>query len=349
MEKNVPINKGNYSLDTVERDTQFNEKRAFGIEAEYYKYRKDWEEFPKKQYVSQYPLLVDLELSTVCNLHCPFCYTITDEFNQKVSRRLMDLDLFRKIVNEIAGAVFAIRLSLRGEPTIHPQFMEAIRYARQKSLKEISTLTNGSRLTSDFFIECMHAGLDWITVSFDGLFAEYEKNRYPLKFELIYKNLAKIAEIKREKGYIKPVIKIQSVWPAIQNNPLEFYTYMSEVSDLVAFNPLIDFSHSTPYDKIKFEEDFCCPQPYQRLVVGSDGLVMACANDEDGDYIVGDTKEQTVFEIWHGEKMEKLRQLHKEKDGFKQMIICRKCYIPRKTKDVYYKIGNRDLIVRDYI
>jgi radical SAM protein with 4Fe4S-binding SPASM domain len=349
MNTNIPINKGNYSLDTPEREDAFNRKRAFGVEDAYWKNREEWEEYPRKQYVADYPLLIDMELSTICNLKCPFCYTITDEFAEKVSRRFMDFELVKKIIDEIAGKVFAVRLSLRGEPTLYPQFIEVIKYAKQNGIKEISTLTNGSKLTVDFFCECQQAGLDWITMSVDGIYEEYEKNRMPLKFNFVYNNLKAIKNIKDKLGIVKPVIKIQSVWSAIKENPSEFYTVMSEVSDLLAFNPLIDFNHVTPLDKIPYEPSFSCPQLYQRLTIGSDGSALLCANDENGEYISGDINKETVYQIWHGEQLNHARKLHQNPDGFKEINVCKKCYIPRKTIEERYTVCGRDLIVKNYL
>jgi len=349
LTKNIPINKGNYSLDTPEREELFTHNRAYGVEDDYYRNRREWEEFPNSFHVANYPLLVDLELSSLCNLKCPFCYTSTDDFKNKVDTKLMDYELFKKVIDEIGDKVFAIRLSLRGEPTIHPNFIEAINYAKQKGIKEVSTLTNGSRLTTDFFMKAMEAGLDWITLSFDGLFDEYEKNRYPLKFDSMYTRLVEITKIKKLTGNVKPVIKIQSVWPAIENNPSEFYRMMSAVSDLVAFNPIIDFTHSTPYAEIEFEDNFSCPQLYQRLVVGADGLVMMCSNDEESELPVGNAYEKTIYDIWHGKEMTRRRELHEQKNGFKELSVCRKCYIPRQTREDLYEVNNRILIVRNYL
>lgn len=347
--KNVKINKGNYSLDTKEREEEFTKKRAFGVEADYYQNRKEWDEFAKQQYVAQYPLLVDLELSSVCNLHCPFCYTISDEFKKKVNTKLMDFELFKKVIDEIGDKVFAIRLSLRGEPTLHPHFLDCIKYAKEKRIKEVSTLTNGSRMTLDLYKKCVEAGLDWITWSFDGLYEEYEKNRNPLKFDVSYGNLSDIQKYREENDIKKPVIKIQTVWPAIQKNPTEYYEKMSKVSDLVAFNPLIDFTHPTPFEEIQFEENFCCPQVYQRLVIGADGLAMMCANDEENLNVVGDANKETIYEIWHGEKLTKVRQTINEKDGFKKIEACRLCFLPRCTREDHATVCGRDLIVRNYV
>jgi MoaA/NifB/PqqE/SkfB family radical SAM enzyme len=182
IEKYIPINKGHFELDTPERHSEFHRKLSNGWEAEYEEYRRLWVDLPKKRIIRDYPLLVDLELSSACNLLCPMCYTITDEFKGRVKRSMMEFELFKKIVREIAGKVFAIRLSLRGEPTLHPNFIECITFAKEQGIKEISSLTNGSRLSLDYFKRMAEAGLDWLTISIDGINEEYEKIRRPLKF-----------------------------------------------------------------------------------------------------------------------------------------------------------------------
>ena len=193
-QQNIPINKGNYSMDTVEREKLFELYRGEGWQEEYKAYRTNWEKCAKEKEVLDYPQLVDIELSTVCNLHCPMCYTITDDFAKHVHKGFMEFELFKKIIDEIKGKVPAIRLSLRGEPTIHPQFIQCIHYAKQAGIKEISTLTNASKLEPEFFEKMLLAGIDWITISLDGLKDEYEKIRMPLKFEDTFK---KIVEIKK--------------------------------------------------------------------------------------------------------------------------------------------------------
>lgn len=99
----VPINKGNYSMDTPDREAQFEQYRGEGWENEYKTYRKNWTELAQNQQASEYPLLVDLELASVCNLKCPMCYTISPEFRKKVNTTLMDFDLFKRIIDEIGG------------------------------------------------------------------------------------------------------------------------------------------------------------------------------------------------------------------------------------------------------
>ncbi|MDR0605417.1 MAG: radical SAM protein [Bacteroidales bacterium] len=348
MNKYIPINKGNYSMETHEREMLFDKYRSEGWELEYRQYRDNWDKFPKSFYVNEYPLLVDLELSTLCNIKCPMCYTITDEFKNKIKTGFMDIDLFKIIIDEIGNKVPAIRLSLRGESTLHPDFIETIRYARSKGIKEISTLTNGSNLTESFIKKMVDAGIDWITISIDGIGKIYEKIRRPLKFKETLDKIKMLDRIKKERNLHKPVIKIQSIWPAIKENPESYYNLFSPIVDLIAFNPLIDYLSK---DKdILYEKNFSCPQLYQRLVVGSDGNVMACSNDECGSNIIGNANNEKIKEIWHGEKLTKIRGIHKIDNGFLAIDVCKKCYIPRLTEDNETAcVNGRKFIIKNYV
>ena len=346
--KNIPINKGNYSMETIERENLFEHYRGEDWVDGYKAYRQKWVTCANEQSAEEFPLLVDIELSSVCNLKCPMCYTITEEFKQKVNARLMDFSLFTKIIDEIAGKVPAIRLSLRGEPTLHPLFIQCIKYAKDNNIKEVSVLTNGSKLTPEFFTEMMLAGIDWITISIDGLHETYESIRKPLKFKETLQKLKDVKRIKAEYKLHKPVIKIQSIWPAIKENPEDFYNTFAPYVDLIAFNPLIDYLGMD--EDIVYEQDFSCPQLYQRLVIGADGLVMMCSNDENSTHIVGDANVERVYDIWHGEQLTSIRSIHKEKDGFLTIPVCKHCYLPRLTEDSERaRVNGRDFVIQNYV
>jgi radical SAM protein with 4Fe4S-binding SPASM domain len=343
----IPINKGNYSLDTLEREEQFYNYLSEGWEEEYFQYRTNWVKFAQDQYVADYPLLVDLELASICNLACPMCYTITDQFKSRVNAKLMDYDLFKKVIDEIEGHVPAVRLSLRGESTLNSHFIDCICYAHAKGIKEISFLTNGSKFTPDYFAKVMKAGASWITISFDGLGNKYEEIRSPNKFDEMLANIKEMKRIKQRYNTHKPVIKIQSIWPAIKTDPQAFYDTFAPHVDLVAFNPLIDYLGKDT--DILYDHSFSCPQLYQRLVIGADGKVMMCANDEDSEIEIGNANTQSVRQIWHGEKLQEFRDIQKSKCGFKEIPICRKCYLPRlTTDDEVGVVKGRKFIVKNY-
>lgn len=298
--------------------------------------------------VARFPNHVDLELASLCDMKCPMCYTVTDLYKQNVPKRLMPAPLFKQIIDEcVKYGVYSIRLSLRGEPFLHKDIVELTRYAKQKGIKEVSTLTNGLRLNPEIFTQLLEAGLDWITISFDGMGETYNRIRAPANFDEAVEKIKTYHRIKKERNSVKPVIKIQAVWPAIKESPKEFYDLFDPYVDNIASNPLIDFSHSGA--EIEYEKNFTCPVLYQRIVVGSDGQVLLCSNDDYGRHIIGDAKIQSLYEIWHGEKMQKARELHLKHVGHLNLAPCKDCFLPRKTVAHKESVGNSVVTVNDYV
>jgi len=344
----TPINKGQFTLESPERVAAFERNRGHGCEADYRENRRLWEELPRSRQVSDFPLHVDLELASVCNLRCPMCPTITEEFKQQVNAKLMDFELFTRLVDQcVEGGAYSIRLSFRGESFLHPRILDACRYAKEKGIKEVSTLTNGVRLDEDMFREMMEAGLDWLTISFDGLGEVYEAIRKPAKFDRAVEKIANYAKIKRDAGRVKPVVKVQSVLPAIAKNPQEFYEVFAGITDMISANPLIDFMDDTSH--LPRIADFSCPQVYQRLTIGADGTAMMCANDERNSHPVGDANLQSLREIWHGPELAKVRELHRRHEACATLKACAHCYLPLQTFESVVEIDGRQVVADKYV
>ena len=343
------VNKGNYSFETAERDAAFELRRGAGWEKEYTAYRTAWQTRPAHKDPGEWPLLVDLELSSVCNLKCPMCYTITDAFKAKVKRGLMPFAIFTRIIDEIAGHVPALRLSLRGEPALHPRFFDCIRYAKAAGIPEVSFLTNLGAIPEDRLEELVLSGADWITVSVDGMGATYEGIRRPLTFADTVRRLALLREFRNKHGLPRPAVKVQSVWPAIREMYDQYYAFFAARVDAVAFNPLIDYLGNDGIESIVFETDFSCPMLYHRLTICSDGNALPCSNDEMSDMIVGNADTQDVYEIWHGKPLREMREVHSRVNGFLQYPVCKHCYLPRKVEEEMHSFDDgREFCVKNY-
>lgn len=343
----MKINKGQFFL-SQKKQIAFSYKRAKGHIWSYIKNRFIWHFYPRMGKVAKFPDHVDLELASICQMKCPMCYTINEKYKKEVPLRLMDPELFKKCIDECAKyGVYSIRLSLRGEPFLNKHVVELTRYAKQKGIKEVSTLTNGLALTPELFVELMDAGIDWITISFDGMGETYNAIRYPAKFDEAVEKIRTYHKIKQERGAVKPVIKIQAVWPAIKDDPQAFYDLFNPIVDNIASNPLIDFNHEN--EDPQFEENFRCPVLYQRLVVGSNGEVLLCSNDEYGRYLIGDAKVESLYDIWHGKRMTEARRIHEQHRGHKELEPCKECYLPRKTQAQTAKVGGVNVMVENYV
>ena len=337
-----------FRLSSRSNNFKFEINRGSGHFFSYIKNRISWHLFPRLHHVSKFPSHVDIELSSLCNLNCPMCYTTTDDFKNKVNKKNMDFDLFKKIIDECARYnLFSIRLSLRGEAFLNKNIFDMIKYAKSKGIKEVSTLTHGGFLDAEKFEQLIDLNLDWLTISFDGVGETYNKIRFPLTFEDSVNKIKEFQKIKKRRNVVKPVIKVQTVWPAISKNPEEFYNIFNPITDQVASNPLIDYLGNDT--DVVFEENFTCPQLWERFVIGADGNVMLCANDEMESHTLGNVQDESIFDIWHGKKLNKAREIHLKHMGTKEIEPCKHCYLPRKMEGEKVSLGDRLIDIDKYV
>src|SRR5947207_14798391 len=70
------------------------------------------------------PLLINLELTNHCNLRCPMCPVSVNY--STVDRGFLEMNLFERIVKEIAQFRPEVALNLGGESTIHPEIVRMV-------------------------------------------------------------------------------------------------------------------------------------------------------------------------------------------------------------------------------
>lgn len=310
--------------------------------------RMKWHIYPRLNILPKFPDHVDIEASSACNMRCPMCFTITDEYKKNVKLTVMKFDLYKKIVDEcVEHGAFSIRLSWRGEPTLNPNFVEMARYAKARGIKEVSSLTNALELTPKMFEELVDIGLDWLTISFDGMGKTYEEIRAPAKFDEAVAKIRTFHEIKQRKGSVKPVVKIQGVWPAVKENPQAFYDTFRGIVDQVAVNPLLDYLRKD--SERVYRKNFTCPVIWQRLAVGADGKVPFCIHDELSHHIVGDVNKQSIFEIWNGPLLREARDAHLRHEGVQKYEACAQCFMPRASQPVTSTVSGRLVTVMNMV
>lgn len=343
------INKDQICISRA-KDLRFSFSRGKNHMWAYFLNRLHWYNYPRLHFVSKFPVHLDIETSALCNMQCPMCFTTTDDFKKKINTGLMEFSLFKKIIDEAAlNKIYSIRISHRGEPFVHPEIVDFISYAKKSGVKEVASLSNILALTPELFEKSMNAGLDWLTISFDGLGKKYEEIRKPAKFEEAVQKIKAYKNIKNAAKSCKPVIKIQSVWPAIKDCAQEYIDLFSPFVDAISSNPLIDYLHNDNPEAIEYWDKFDCPTPYQRLTVLFDGQVPYCHNDEFNTLIVGNVLKDSIYNIWNGPDMKRVRKAHAEHKGVNLLPACKHCFLPRRVEPVAEHFGGRNIIVEKYM
>lgn len=124
---------------------------------------------PRKKYRR-----VNVEISNICNLKCPFCPEVAR------TKGRMSLDLFEKIVAQVAPLADELCPHLLGEPLGHPNLGEIFEICDRANLP-INLTTNGTLLDDRREVLLLHPALRQVNFSlqsFEANFGERDARQY---------------------------------------------------------------------------------------------------------------------------------------------------------------------------
>ncbi|MBF0168532.1 MAG: radical SAM protein [Alphaproteobacteria bacterium] len=284
--------------------------------------RFQWHVYPRIFVAGAYPIHIDIELASRCNLKCPMCFR---EHRDIPKQDVMNFDLFRKIIDEIEGNVYSIKLTGRGEPLMLKEFSRFLGYLKGKRFGEVAMITNGQLLNDDRMLAMIDSGMDFVSFSIDGLKEQYETIRRPGKYEDIIATVTRLHALRQKQGSAKPMIRIQSVMlPEEQRQ--EFLSIWGPISDDILFLYFKDYS--TEADNIQ-KENYPCPMPIQRMMVHFDGTVPMCINDEYEEAVMGNLNLSSVKDVWQGPEFRLARERHKQGMRTAHYANCAHCPLTR--------------------
>ena len=312
LDDGLKVNFHQKPFDTPERYWRFiiNQGHFF----EYFFNRVNWYLAPRLGIVTSFPLHVDIETASTCNMNCPMCYR-----RQLKKTGQMDPALFRKAVDECAReGVYSVRLSWRGEALSHPRILDMIAYATAR-IKNVSFLTNAFYLTDEVVDVLVANKLKYLAVSFDGLDGIYESIRHPAKFQDSYGRLENLRRRRDVSGGTQPQVRVCTIWPAIKDDPEAYQKTMSAVADYCVYNPYINF-----VGPMRIKPDFICQYPWERIVLAFDGEGQCCTGWNADDIVLGNLASMTIREMWHSRTMARVREIHRNQRRM-ELSSCREC------------------------
>ena len=269
-------------------------------------YRRKWKENPKHLEPGNFPIHIDIEVTSVCNLRCPFC--ATTHLGHKIKNGFMKWETVERVIDEAGEqGAYACKLNMRGEPLLHKELGRFIKYAKEKGIIDVFFNTNGVLLTEEKVRMLIDSGLDRLTLSFEK--SMYEKCRLGAKFEEVVANVERLRELRDRLNSNKPKIRIQAILiPELKNRINEFIAFWKDKVDQVSYNERLDY---IPKSIKPVKSSWICPFPYQRIMVMWDGTITTCYNDFYGKLAMGNIRSKTVRECWVS-SLEWLRRLHRE-------------------------------------
>lgn len=263
--------------------------------------------------------IVNVETLNICNLRCRHCpYT-----SMTRKKEVMSLEVFRKVIDDSKDIGIRIaNLNIYGEPLLDKLLFDRIDYCRGKGM-EVQFTSNGTLLDWDMARKVAEHKVDRIYFSFDSPNKEiYEQIRVGAHFLDVHYNIMGLRILDS-----RPKIIIVAVMQDLNLGEENRIKRM--------WRPIADQIQTWPVDNRRDigkgvqRSHWPCHRVFKEVNILSNGLVALCCLDYDGQEIIGDSKKETLKEIWN--RTSNIRKLHLQ--GKRSLIkLCRGCELPQREK-----------------
>ncbi len=277
----------------------------------YIRYRYSYDMLPSSHKTAEYPPLVQIEPTSICNYRCVFCYQTDSRLSNKKNGHMgmMSLNLFKKIIDQLEGKVEGVTLASRGEPTVNKQLPEFLDYMSGKFLAS-KINTNAYLLDEKMSHAILQADLQTLVFSADAASEPlYSKLRVNGNLDRVVKNVENFHRIK-ETQYpnSKLITRVSGVRFNDQQEMGEMEDFWSKYVDQVAF---VDYNPwENVYDADKKGITQPCSDLWRRMFIWWYVKVAPC----DFDYLTKLSNEtvldKSISKIWNGEMYQELRSNH---------------------------------------
>lgn len=256
---------------------------------------KEWEAIFLEKRKTKFPFQLDIELTNRCNLKCPMCAFHAQDAIFGYEDATMDLELFKKAVNEgIGKGLKCLKLNYSGEALLYDYIIEAIEFAKSKGLY-VHFNTNGVLLLPEMAKALIKAGLDEIAISDYNLPQQREN-------ALMLQALKQL--MKSETPHL---IAGRIIYP--NENTKAILGHKWAFADGTHMQKLYEFHRK---HSCKVSSRYECAFLWQRLLILADGSIEVCCGMPHEDKHLGNAKDTTIEKVWTGRQMSWLRTMHKD-------------------------------------
>jgi len=240
----------------------------------------------------------------------------------------MDLALFKRVIDEgVESGLYSVKLSLRGEPLLHPGIAEMVKYARQKGIIDIYFNTNAVLLNKKLIDDLLDAGLYRISISIEGTTQDvYGKYRVGADLQEVLNNVKNLKKSRDKRNLSFPQIRVQTVLLEELRASLPAYVqFWKEFAEEVSFLDARKEALGSSLER--GVAVWACPFLWQRMAILWDGTLLPCLMhgvSDLGAMSLGNVKEVKIKKMWNSRELNRLRGLHKQ--GLSHQIkACREC------------------------
>ena len=272
------------------------------------------------------PPTIQFETHSYCNASCEFCcHSIMSRQKGKMSNELID-----KILKQCDGIETIIPF-LMGEPFLDTRIIEILKKIKHEQPNSLVVLhTNMSLCKDEYIVEILdNALVDEIHISFYGIDEQQYKKLQGLDYYEVVERIIKLVSERNKRGLKKPLIVCDYIlMDELMPHLKQFESFWKPIVDDIRTVFYEDWHGNQPdrgkeYHPVQLQR-IPCYKLWQTLNVHWNGQVPLCCMDYNTDIVLGDLNEQTLQEVWHGDKLKQIREIHINQE-YEKMPICQKC------------------------
>lgn len=291
-----------------------------------------------------WPLNMQLELASCCNLRCPVCPVGTAEMSRPA--QFLDADLFERVMAEVGPYLLIGALWAWGEPLLHPDLDRVLAIAARYPFMTLIS-TNGQTLDQPRVQSALREHPPaYLIVALDGLTDETSAvYRRGARLGPALAGVRELAGWKRRTGARFPVLHMRLL--AMRHNEHEIprlrefaadhqFDMVSlrslsiiDSPDQVAHSGLLPVSpelraYSYHGGGRARRADFVCQHAFTFPTLLADGTVIACEQDYNASRPYGKVGNGTSFaDVWFGAQARAVRKTIR--DSAAELSFCRNC------------------------
>ena len=304
------------------------------------------------------PYYYIIDICNLCNLRCPLCPT----GNLKIARKQANVSLeqYKEMFDKVKDYALVVSIYNHGEPFLNPDAFDIIAHTKQNRV--------GTNVSSNLtwpqpvdVREIVKSGLDYITVSLDGVSqGTYEQYRVRGEVENVFENMRALIAAKKELNSKTPCVEWQYiVFKHTEHEMNEARRLAEEIGvDLLRFvspgvqpedmhdqslqekwmpeNPLYWERNPAVVEQRGYLFDQPCYYLYRSMFIYPGGGVTPCCFAHDSSHDFGNILTQSVAEIWNNQKYRSARKLFARKlspellEEPRVEVICVACMVFRQ-------------------
>jgi radical SAM protein with 4Fe4S-binding SPASM domain len=293
---------------------------------------------------SKQPVVYNIETTNACNMRCEMCPRTTI-----MTRPIetMKPDLFKRVIDQLSPftpeqlsrwEAFAeknygikkndmsenhyflyviprvIVLHGYGDPLLDKNMPQYVKWMTEKGLESYFSC-NPANINMDRTIETFENGLGYVKYSIESVddLRHKEVRGQASNFTESYKNILKLLDLKAQRNFkttiVITMINLNKPWQQDE------FARLQE-----AFKGMDVYVYLKSQDQMWYEDNKqqtqsihwleFCQFPWSSMTVKSNGESVECVEDFNNEIILGNVANESLYDIWNGEKYKQFRNDH---------------------------------------